>query len=254
MTFAINPKGNSMREIHTREELLASLRENPMRRIVMYVEHEPAVVQYPRMFRECESPGFWKFVAVIADGSDASALLDEIYGVEGCGAKALPDEQTAAKLPLRYGPCCSEYCLPEHLKEWSRAASDSDLPEIQSRDELLTRLSVNATRRHVEEIRGKLTIVELSDDDCEVEIAAVTPKSDAWRFLDEVEKEYFQWVRAMKNYAWPYALGYGCAFGKWRLLEHPDLEGWENFDEDDDFLEFLKDNPGWHPGLPEVSP
>jgi hypothetical protein len=251
MTSAINPKGNSMREIHTREELLASLREDPMRRIVKYVEHEPAVVQYPRMFREYEWRGLrGKLVAAIADDSDAQTLLNEIYSIEGCGVEVLPDEQAAAQLPLRYGPCCSEYCLPEYLKEWGRADSDSDLPEIHSRHELLTCLYVNATRRHIEEIRDKLTIVELRDDDCEVEIVTVASKSDAWRFLHDVEKEYFQWLRAMKNYAWPYALGYGRGFETWRLPEHPDLEEWNSFDEDEDFHAFLKTNPGW----PEVSP
>ena len=233
-----------MRELRTREDLLVCLRVDPMRRIVECIQvgeqasiDAHAVVQYPRIYRKDEyrEPRA-KIIAYIFEGSDAATFLDEVYDIEGFRARPPADEQIASQMPLRFGPYCSEWSLPEHLKEWSRLESDIDpIREIRTREELLVCLRENPAQRTVRDVRSTPTVIEFRDDGCEDDIAAVVDKSEAETYLCEVEKAHWEWLREKQSYPWALPLRLGPSYCEWCLPEHPDCnDDWLWSDEGDD--------------------
>lgn len=190
---------NTEREIHTRDELLACLREEPMRRIVKYVHDELAVIQYPQMYRVGEHRPDGEVVAVIGLHGSATTLLNDICSIEGC-AEWWPNArlltEIVKKLPIRCMPDDGDqWCLPEYLQEytkgWSRDNSHAvpdgwDLwcepIEIQSCDALLAVLA-NPVGLSPQLIRGELTIVLQREDGPAIELATIVPQSDAWKLL-----------------------------------------------------------------------
>ena len=107
-------ESKTMHDLHTIDELLACLREAPHLRIVGYDDHDARVVIEGGEDDNGEVVYYFggrKIIVRIAKGSAADALLDDAYNA------AAPDATDAAlwaSLPVRYGPGCSEWCLPEH--------------------------------------------------------------------------------------------------------------------------------------------
>jgi hypothetical protein len=108
-----------MKIITDADALLAMLRETPARRAVemRHDEDRPAV-------REYKAEGFsrGRFLAMIEKDGTANELLDRAYY-----ANFQRDAETWARLPLRYGPFCSMWVLPEHPKA-PQKPFDDDIP------------------------------------------------------------------------------------------------------------------------------
>jgi len=107
-----------MKTITDAEALLAMLRENPARRAVEMRDDEeaPAVREY-----KAEDFKRGRFLAMIECGT-ANELLERAYN-----ASFNKDAAAWASLPLRYGPFCSIWVLPEH-PEAPQAPLDDDIP------------------------------------------------------------------------------------------------------------------------------
>jgi hypothetical protein len=108
-----------MKIITDAEELLALLRENPARRAVelRHDEDRPAV-------REYKGDGFKRgcFLAMIEEDGTANELLYRAYNASFDG-----EAETWARLPLRYGPFCGTWVLPEHPEALQKPLDD-DVP------------------------------------------------------------------------------------------------------------------------------
>lgn len=119
-----NPR--KIREISTVEALLQCLRKKPALRIVTYVNMEwLAVVEFPHYPSRAEA----RVIAWVADGSEAATLTRHVWG------RAVMGQSVRAELPLRYGPGCSEYCLPEHPE----AVPFEDLATTRARQAVASR-------------------------------------------------------------------------------------------------------------------
>lgn len=104
--------------IFTVEQLIAALRHVPQRRAVSCIETAtghgdypddpyPAVLEYP----SDDPRGEARFIAWVVDDSEARKLLDLAYDAD-CRC----DHEKWAELPLRHGPYCGTWVLPEHPK------------------------------------------------------------------------------------------------------------------------------------------
>jgi len=106
---------NEIPTISTEAELLALLRANPATRGVSYYRDEDLCVA-----ELTEDAG--RIVRVLAwidsDGS-ADAVLQQAHEADCEG-----DVATWKRLPLRYGPYCSTWVLPEHPKAPAKAGGD----------------------------------------------------------------------------------------------------------------------------------
>jgi hypothetical protein len=97
------------------EELLVLLRENAHTRAVTYMNGEVAVC-------ECADgdPAFpIRPVAWIENMGTARDLLNKAYKADGSR-----DRFAWATLPLKYGPYCSTWVLPEHPKAPAKPGPD----------------------------------------------------------------------------------------------------------------------------------
>jgi hypothetical protein len=96
------------------DALLAALRENPTRRAVVYIESRGGPDwEYCCAVGEFKDddphPFCAKCVALIADEGSAKAMLRRVLDAD------LSQNMTEwPALPLRYGPYCSTWVLPEH--------------------------------------------------------------------------------------------------------------------------------------------
>jgi len=94
------------------DDLLAQLRANPTHRAVSYcLDDEADIGESPALveFKNIDPAGPGRFIAWIEPDSPASKLLDDAYT-----ADIEVDAEAFAHLPLRYGPYCSTWVLPDH--------------------------------------------------------------------------------------------------------------------------------------------
>lgn len=103
-------------EITDEAELLTLLREGPTLRAVCYPDDEsPAVCECKNGNPAAPS----RVVAWIADKGSASDLLSRAQD-----ADCAEDAAAWQSLPLRYGPFCSTWVLPEHPAAPSKPGAD----------------------------------------------------------------------------------------------------------------------------------
>jgi len=91
-------------------DMLALLREAPRRRVVSYLVlpdgfEGPCVCEFPGDALQ----GNARVVAIIGEGGTARPVLDQAYE-----ADLAKDGPAWEALPLRYGPHCSMWVLPDH--------------------------------------------------------------------------------------------------------------------------------------------
>ena len=98
--------------IHDVGELLVLLRDGPPTRAVAYVGHDLAVC-------DCANGSPPRPIAWIDDPGSARELLNKAYD-----ADLARDTSVWAALPLRYGPSCSTWVLPEHPEAPTKPGSD----------------------------------------------------------------------------------------------------------------------------------
>jgi len=102
------------------EEMLSLLRADSVNRAVAYVRNADG--DYERALVEVNSsclPKRW--LAWLPDEGTAHDLLRAAYDAD-CNA----DSAAWAALPLRYGPYCSTWVLPEHPRAPSRPGAEED--------------------------------------------------------------------------------------------------------------------------------
>lgn len=93
-------------------EMLALLREAPRRRVVSYLVlpdgfEGPCVCEFPGETLQ----GNARVVAVIKEGGTACPILDQAYEADLAKNRLAWDA-----LPVRYGPHCSMWVLPDHAE------------------------------------------------------------------------------------------------------------------------------------------
>ena len=105
------------------DDLLGQLRANPQCRAVTYCRDEeaehgesPALVE----FKTTSPTGPGRFIAWIEPDSAAEKLLHQAHDVD-----VAADNDAFAKLPLRYGPYCSTWVLPEHPRAPQKAGGST---------------------------------------------------------------------------------------------------------------------------------
>ena len=94
------------------DDLLAQLRANPHCRAVSYCRDDEAEYgESPALVEFTTTSPTWpgRVIAWIEPASAAAKLLDQAHDVD-----VAADNDAFAKLPLRYGPYCSTWVLPEH--------------------------------------------------------------------------------------------------------------------------------------------
>jgi hypothetical protein len=102
---------NELPEITEPEAMLRLLREAPTRRLVAYLDLEHGFYVLCQHEAEAEA---WSYreaelapLAVIPRDSQAAAMLDRAYDYDTDPKGEAP--------PIRYGPWCSHWVLPEYL-------------------------------------------------------------------------------------------------------------------------------------------
>jgi hypothetical protein len=104
----------SVADISTSEALIAALKRDPAKSAVLYTQRPDGTFAHAVMICEADSAERWTLVNYIVESSEACQLLDLAYDAGGDGKPGRADENLWSSLPIRYGPWCSSWTLPEH--------------------------------------------------------------------------------------------------------------------------------------------
>jgi hypothetical protein len=115
--------------IEESDALIALLQERPSHRAVVCIERDDGGLEYDVFVAEFDngdpaSARCGRRIAIVNETGSARRLLDRAQDADTRG-----DTATWSDLPVRYGPYCSTWVLPEHPKAPSRpgeAPADAD--------------------------------------------------------------------------------------------------------------------------------
>ncbi len=106
-------------------DMLTMLRADPVGRAISSLEVDGPEISRPAVVTVSPNCKALAVLAWIKPGSEAGLLLDTAYT-----ADISADAATWAGLPVRYGPHCSMWVLPEHPKAPTRAGGWEDDGEV----------------------------------------------------------------------------------------------------------------------------